>query len=302
MSELLIKKIQELKIKRKAVILVHNYQLPEVQDIADFLGDSLELSRKASNTDAEVIVFCGVHFMAETASILNPNKVVLMPDLNSGCPMANMINKQLLLDLKKKHPYAVVVAYVNTTAEVKAESDICCTSANAIKVVQSIDSNKEIIFIPDKYLGQFVIQNTGRKMILWDGYCPTHAKILPEEVIKLKKLHPVAKVIVHPECTPQVIVLADEVVSTSGMIHFAKETDSKEIIIGTEIGIIYRLQKENPDKKFYPVSEFAICPNMKLNTLEKVLWTLEDMNNEVRVPKEIQSRAIQPINRMLSVV
>jgi len=297
----LIKKILELKKERKAVILVHNYQPPEVQDIADFLGDSLELSRKAAQTDAEIIVFCGVHFMAETASILCPDKKVLMPDISAGCPMANMVDVISLRKMKEKHPSALVLSYVNTTAEVKAESDICCTSANAIKVVQSLDSDIEIIFVPDKYLGQYVISQTGRKMILWDGYCPVHAKILVDDILKQKREHPDAEVIVHPECTPDVIKLADKVLSTNGMCRYAKETRNKELIVGTEVGIIYRLQKENPDKKFYPASELAICPNMKLGSLEKVLWVLEDIKNEVKVPKEIQLKAIQPVNKMLSI-
>jgi len=301
MSELLVKKIEELKRKRKAIILVHNYQPPEVQDIADFLGDSLELSRKAAQTDAEVIVFCGVHFMAETASILSPNKIVLMPDINAGCPMANMIDSTKLRNLKEEYPDAIVVSYVNTTAEVKAESDICCTSANAIKVVQSLDSTQEIIFIPDKYLGQYITSQTGRKMVYWDGYCPVHVKILAEDIVRQKKKYPHAEVMVHPECTPEVIKLADKILSTSGMCRYAKESKAKEIIVGTETSLIYRLQKENPDKKFYPASELAICPNMKLSSLEKVLWILEDMRNEVKVPNEIRARAIQSVNKMLSI-
>jgi quinolinate synthase len=297
----LVKKIRELKEKRKAIILVHNYQPSEVQDIADYLGDSLELSRKAAQTDAEVIVFCGVHFMAETASILCPDKIVLMPDINAGCPMANMIDSIKLRSLKEKYPDAFVLSYVNTSAEVKAGSDICCTSANAIKVVQSLDKNKEIIFVPDKYLGKYVTSQTGRKMILWDGYCPVHVKILVEDILKQKKKYPQAEIIVHPECTPEVIELADKVLSTGGMCRYAKGIESREIIVGTEIGLIYRLQKENPNKKFYPASELAICPNMKLGSLEKVLWALEDMKNEVKVPDEIQVKAIQSVNKMLSI-
>lgn len=297
----LVEKILKLKEKRKAIILVHNYQPPEVQDIADFLGDSLELSRKAAQTDAEVIVFCGVHFMAETASILCPDKTVLMPDINAGCPMANMVDSIKLRGLKEKHPSALVLSYVNTTAEVKAESDICCTSANAIKVVQSLDSGQEILFVPDKYLGQYVTNQTGRKMIYWDGYCPVHLKILPEHILNLKKKYPQAEVMTHPECTMEVIKLADKVLSTSGMCRYAKESKAKEIIVGTEMGLIYRLQKENPDKKFYPASELAICPNMKLGGLEKILWTLEDIKNEVKVPKEIQTKAILSVNKMLSI-
>lgn len=297
----LVEKISKLKKKRKAIILVHNYQPPEVQDIADFLGDSLELSRKAVQTDAKIIVFCGVHFMAETASILCPDKKVIMPDITAGCPMANMIDAIQLKKFKTQHPEAIVVTYVNTTAEVKAESDICCTSANAVKVVQSLDKDKEIIFIPDKYLGQYVTRQTRRKMIYWDGYCPVHVKILAEDILKQKRRYPDAEVMVHPECTPDVINLADRVLSTSGMCRYAKEANASQIIVGTEVGIIYRLQKESPEKKFYPASELAICPNMKLGSLEKVLWALEELKNEVKVSQEIRIRALQSIKRMLSI-
>jgi quinolinate synthase len=294
----IVQKISGLKKQKKAVILVHNYQPPEVQDIADFLGDSLGLSQKAAETDAKVIVFCGVHFMAETASILCPDKVVLIPDISAGCPMADMIDAESLRELKKQHPDAVVVAYVNTTAEVKAESDICCTSANAVKIVSSLPE-KKIIFIPDKYLGQYVASQTGREMIFWEGYCPVHVKILADDIKRVKKEHPEAEVIVHPECTPEVIAMADKVFSTSGMCNYARETRSKEIIIGTEVGIIYRLQKENPDKKFYPASEGAICENMKKNSLEKVLWSLEEMKYEVKVEEKIRQKAKKAIDKML---
>lgn len=294
----IIDRINKLKKERNAVILVHNYQPGEVQDIADFLGDSLDLSRKAAQTKADVIVFCGVHFMAETASILSPDKTVLLPDITAGCPMANMIDAQKLRVLKSSHPDAVVVAYVNTTAEVKAESDICCTSANAVKIVNAVKSRK-IIFVPDKYLGQYVQNQTDKEMIMWEGYCPTHAKILPEYVLKAKKLHPNAEVMVHPECTPEVIKLADKVLSTSGMCHWAKETKSREIIVGTETGIIYRLKKENPDKQFYPVTKLAVCPNMKKNTLHKVLASLQEMKHIIKVEGQIANRARKSIEKML---
>ncbi len=294
----IVKKIKDLKERRKAVILVHNYQPPEIQDIADFLGDSLGLSQKAAQTDAEVIVFCGVHFMAETASILSPKKVVLVPEITAGCPMANMINAEKLRKLKGEHPGAVVVAYVNTTAEVKAESDVCCTSANAVKIVNSLDT-KKIIFIPDKYLGQYVASQTGKEIIFWEGYCPIHIKILADDVGKAKREHLEAEVIVHPECTPDVIALADKVLSTSGMCNYAQKTKSKEMIIGTEIGIIYRLQKENKDKKFYPVSKHAVCENMKKNSLEKVLWSLEEMKYEVKVEEKTRRKAKRAIDKML---
>ncbi|UCD86138.1 MAG: quinolinate synthase NadA [Deltaproteobacteria bacterium] len=294
----LVEDILRLKKERKAVILVHNYQPPEVQDIADYLGDSLGLSQKATQTDAEVIVFCGVHFMAETAYILCPDKTVLIPDVAAGCPMADMIDAERLRFLKEEHPDAPVVAYVNTTAEVKAESDICCTSANAVKIIDSLDANK-IIFIPDKYLGYYVASKTDKEIILWEGYCPVHIKILADDILKAKKQHPEAEIVVHPECTPDVIALADKVLSTTGMCNHAKETKSKEIIIGTEVGIIHRLRKENPDKKFYAASELAVCPNMKLNNLEKVFWALEDMKYKVRVQEKIREKAREAIDQML---
>ncbi|MBA7478675.1 Quinolinate synthase A [subsurface metagenome] len=296
----LVEKILSLKKKRNAVILVHNYQLGEVQDIADFMGDSLGLSQNAARTDAEVIVFCGVHFMAETASILCPDKVVLLPDMNAGCPMADMITAEGLRKKKGEFPDATVVCYVNSTAEVKAESDVCCTSANAVKVVESVDA-QEILFIPDQYLGHYISTKTDKKIILWPGFCPTHVRILPEHITRMRKEYPQARVVVHPECRPDVIALADEVFSTGGMCRFARETDVREIIIGTEIGILHRLRKENPGKKFIPLTEQAICPNMKLITLEKVLWSLEEMAPEVKVPEEIRIRAKAAVDKMLKV-
>jgi len=294
-------RILTLKKQRNAVILVHNYQRGEVQDIADFVGDSLELSQKAAETDAGVIVFCGVHFMAETASIICPDKVVLLPDLHAGCPMADMITADKLRQRKRELPDAAVICYVNSTAEVKAESDICCTSANAIKVVESVDAT-EILFVPDQYLGHYISTKTTKKMVLWPGFCHTHIRILPEDITRRKKEYPQAKAIVHPECRPEVIALADEVLSTGGMCRFARETEVKEIIVGTEIGIIYRLRKENPGKKFIPASEQAICPNMKLITLEKILWSLEDMAFEVKVPEAIRLKAKGAVDKMLAVV
>lgn len=295
-------KIKELKKKRNAVILAHNYQLPEVQDVADFTGDSLELSRIAAKTDASVIVFCGVHFMAETASILSPGKKVIMPDINAGCPMANMITAQDLRGLKKQHPRAVVVGYVNTSAEVKAELDFCCTSTNAAAVVNALKEKEEIIFVPDKYLADFVSRQTGRELISWNGYCPTHVKILPEDIRREKKFHPFAKVMVHPECLPQVASLADAVLSTSQMVKFASQTQAREIIVGTEVGLIYRLKKDNPAKEFYPASERAVCPNMKRTTQEKVLWSLEELKEEVRVSDAIRLSAKKAIDRMLEII
>ena len=307
------KKINELKKKRNAIILVHNYQLPEVQDVADFRGDSLELSRMAAKTDAKVLVFCGVHFMAETASILCPQKLVIMPDVFAGCPMANMITADQLKKLKKEHPKAVVVGYVNTSAQVKAELDICCTSTNAVAVVNAIikdsaaggsalGAREEIIFVPDKYLADYVAKQTRRKLISWNGFCPTHVKILPEDIKREKKFHPFAKVMVHPECLPQVVAMADAVLSTSKMCKFAKETEAKEFIVGTEVGLIYRLKQDNPTKEFYPASERTVCPNMKRTTQEKILWALEELKEEVRVPDEIRTRAKKAIDRMLQIV
>jgi quinolinate synthase len=295
-------KIKELKKKRNAIILVHNYQLPEVQDVADFRGDSLELSRIASKTEAKVIVFCGVHFMAETASILCPEKKVIMPDINAGCPMANMLTAADLRKLKKEHPKATVVGYVNTSAEVKAELDFCCTSTNAVAVVNALKDKEEIIFVPDKYLADFVSKKTARMLIAWNGYCPTHVKILPEDIKREKKFHPKAKVMVHPECLPQVVALADVALSTSQMVKFAKETEAKELIVGTEVGLIYRLKEDNPTKEFYPASERAVCPNMKRTTQEKILWALEELREEVKVPDEIRLRARRAIDRMLEII
>lgn len=301
MQETLVSKIQELKEKRNAVILSHNYQIGEVQDIADFKGDSLGLSIEASKTKAKVIIFCGVHFMAETAAIVNPKKTVLMPDVTAGCPMADMITAKQLRDMKKKHPKAPVVAYVNTTAEVKAESDICCTSANAGKIIESLEAD-EIIFIPDKYLGHYHARTSKKKFHFWDGYCPIHVKILSEHIKNLKAEHPSAKVMVHPECLPDVIDLADAVRSTSGMVKYAKETDAKEFIVGTEVGLVYRLQKENPGKIFYPATKLAVCPNMKKTNLEKILWSLEDMKERIVVPEDIRVKAKRAIDKMLAIV
>lgn len=295
-------KIQRLKKRRNAVILAHNYQLPEVQDVADYRGDSLELSRIAAKTDARIIVFCGVHFMAETASILCPDKKVIVPDINAGCPMARMLTVEDLRKMKKEHPRAIVIGYVNTSAEVKAELDVCCTSTNAVSVVNAFKDKEEVIFVPDKYLADYVSKRTGRKLVSWNGFCPTHVKILPEDIKREKRFHPQAKVMVHPECLPSVVALADAVLSTSQMGRFAKETDAREIIVGTEVGLIYRLKKDNPHKEFYPASEAAVCPNMKRTTQEKILWALEELKEEVRVSDEIRLRARRSIDRMLEII
>lgn len=291
-------RIKTLASERDAVILAHNYTRPEIQDIADFVGDSLELSRTASRLSSKVIVFCGVHFMAETAYILSPDKTVLIPDPYAGCPMADMITGEQLRNLKKEHPNAKVVCYVNSSAEVKGESDVCCTSANAVDIVNRLDSS-EIIFVPDKYLGTYVSKMTGKKLILWQGYCPIHAMIKAEDIIRMKQEHPRAKVVVHPECPPEVTDLADAVRSTSGMLRYVKEVDAQEFIIGTESGIIYRMEKENPGKRFFPVRRDTICINMKKITLEKVLNSLEKNEYKVTVPEDIRIRALKSIERML---
>jgi len=296
----LLEKITDLKQKRNAVFLVHNYQLGEVQDIADFTGDSLELSQQAARTDAEVIVFCGVRFMAETASIICPDRTVLLPDLHAGCPMADMINAQRLRDKKKEYPGATVVCYVNSSAAVKAESDICCTSANAVRIVEKLHDAKDIIFVPDQYLGSYVASQTGRDLILWPGFCPTHTRIQAQDILRQRAEHPQAKVLVHPECRSEVTALADEVLSTGGMIRFARESEAQEIIIGTEIGIIHRLRKENPGKKFIPASEQAVCPRMKLITLETVLWSLENMTYQIKVPDRTRLKAKAAVDKMLA--
>jgi len=293
-------KILGLKHKRKAVILAHNYQRGEVQDIADYVGDSLGLSQSAARTEAEVIVFCGVRFMAETASILCPDKTVLLPDPHAGCPMANMITAKELIKKKEELSGATVVCYINSSAEVKAESHICCTSANAVKVIESLDA-KEILFVPDQYLGHYISTQTDKKMTLWPGFCPTHLKIRAEDISIRKLEYPQAKVLVHPECIPEVIALADEVLSTGGMCRFARQTEAKEIIVGTEMGLIHRLSKENPGKEFIPASERAACPNMKLITLEKILWSLEDLAPQVAVPEGTRLRAKAAVDKMLEI-
>jgi quinolinate synthase len=302
MSNLLIEKISKLRTERNAVILAHNYQAGEVQDVADFTGDSLALSVKAAKTDADVIVFCGVKFMAETAAILSPGKTVLLPDKNAGCPLADMITAGQLRELKQKHPGALVVCYVNSSAEVKAESDYCCTSANAAEIVESLPQNAEIIFVPDQHLGRFVMEKTGRKMILWPGYCITHAAITEDDIKKARKTHPDAIVMAHPECNEPVKAISDQILSTGQMLKFAKQSDVKIFIVATETGILHTLKKENPDKDFFAVSNRAVCPNMKRITLEKVLWSLEDMHYKITVPEEIRTRAKNALDRMVAVL
>ena len=291
------KRIEQLKKERNAVIIAHNYQIDEVQDVADFLGDSLQLSQEAAKLEEEVIVFCGVHFMAETAAILSPDKTILMPDLSAGCPMADMITASELRDWKKQYPGRKVVSYVNTSAEVKAESDICCTSSNAVQVVEAVEGD-EILFAPDKNLAAYVARFTKKKIIPWDGYCYVHNNIRLMHVREKKEQLPEAELWVHPECRPEVIDIADKVLSTGKMIKEARITTKADILIGTEAGIIYRMSKENPDKNFHPVKDFAHCSNMKKIDLSKVLASLEDMKYKVEVPLEISQRAKGAIEKM----
>jgi len=302
MSEQLIDKILKLKKDRSAVILAHNYQPPEIQDIADFTGDSLGLSLQASQTDADVIVFCGVKFMAETAAILSPDKTVLLPDENAGCPMADMITADQLRRLKSEHPGALVVCYVNSTADVKAESDYCCTSANAVELVESLSKDKKIIFIPDQHLGRFVADKTKRNLILWPGYCTSHVVITDDDITDAKKKYPDALVLVHPECSEPVTALADRILSTGGMLKFVKGSSAKRFIIGTEIGIIHALKKENPEAEFIAASQRAVCPNMKKITLEKLLWSLEDLKFKITVPQDIRIKAKKALDRMIEIL
>lgn len=304
--------IKRLKADKNAVIIAHNYQVPEVQDIADFIGDSLALSHKAAETDADVIVFCGVHFMAETASIISPEKKVLIPDLEAGCSLADTINADQLRKWKEEYPGAVVVSYVNTTAEVKAESDYCCTSANAVNVVKSIPEDKEILFLPDMFLAAYVARKTGRKIQIWPGECHVHAGIRPKDMVEIRDKHPDAEMIIHPECgcTTSLMCYADDttngdngikILSTGGMIKRALESDSDKFIIGTETGLLYRLRKENPGKEFIPVKEDAVCEFMKMITLEKVLESLRNEVYEVKVPEDTAIKAKKAIDRMLEI-
>ncbi|MFO7557597.1 MAG: quinolinate synthase NadA [Desulfobacterales bacterium] len=292
-------KIRKLAKKRNAIILSHNYQPPEIQDIADLCGDSLELSIKAAQTDAEVIVFCGVHFMAETAAILSPDKTVLIPRRDAGCPMADMITPEALRKKMETLPPMPVVTYVNSTAAVKALSTICCTSANAIEVVESLDS-EEVLMIPDRNLGKWAALHTKKKVHLWDGCCPFHDSLRPEDVQLVKTAHPEAIFMAHPECRPEVLEMADVVVSTSGMIKFAESSDGLSFIVGTEVGLIYPLEQARPDKKFYPASPKVTCADMKKITLHDVADSLEFMKEKVTVPEDIRVMALQAVQRMVT--
>jgi len=307
--------ITKLKKEKNAIILAHNYQIPQVQDIADFTGDSLALSQAAGDTDAEIIVFCGVHFMAETASIISPDKKVLIPDANAGCSLADTIDARQLVEWKKEHPDAVVVSYVNTSAEVKAETDYCCTSSNAVQVVEAVPEDKEILFLPDMFLGAYVAKVTGRKIHIWPGECHVHAGIKSDDIYEIKENHPDAEMIIHPECGCTTNLIYENLntnspngngapfkfLSTGGMLKYAKESESKEFIIATETGMLHRLQLDNPDKVFYPARENAVCKYMKMITLDKVLRSLEEEIVEVKVPRDIALKAQQSIDRMLEI-
>jgi len=290
--------IASLKRERDAVILAHNYQRPEVQDIADFAGDSLELARKARRSDARVVVFCGVHFMAETAALLSPEKIILLPDENAGCPMADMADASAVLEMKGEHPGAVVICYVNSTAAVKAVSDACCTSSNAANIVARVPRDREIIFVPDRYLGAQVMKVSRREMHLWPGYCPVHNKLSADLISRGKEIHPGAVVMVHPECVEEVCDAADQVLSTGGMCSFAAGSDAAEFIVGTEPGLLHRLRKENPSKRFIPMLEEAVCPDMKLCTLEKIRDALDRLSPIIVVDESTAKRAAVSVMRM----
>jgi len=296
----ILERIDQLKKKHNAVILAHNYQIEEVQDVADYVGDSFELSLIATDVDASLIVFCGVHFMAESAAILSPNKTVLLPDLNAGCPLADMIDVDQLKEFKKQYPGAVVATYINSTAAVKAESDICITSANAVKVVNSL-SEEQVLFVPDGNLAHFVAQRTTKTIIPWSGYCNTHHRVTAEDVEQARALYPKAVLLVHPECRPEVVALADAALGTGGMIRYAQETSVKDIIIGTEMGMIHRLKKECPTKNFILLTPKLICPNMKYTNLGNILSSLENREHIITVPPEIRDRAVLALERMLAV-
>jgi quinolinate synthase len=297
----IVAEIKRLTKERNAVILAHTYQIGAVQDIADVVGDSLALSQEAARSTADVIVFCGVHFMAETAAILAPKKTVLLPDLEAGCSLAATADAAQVRAWKAHHPNAVVVAYVNTTAAVKAESDYCCTSSNAVRVVEAIPAEKEILFLPDMFLGQFVREKTGRKIHLWPGSCHVHYAIKDEDIETQKRAHPGVELMVHPECgcLSSALKHADFIASTSGMVRHAKESKKTTFLVATETGILHTLKKENPAKTFIPVARAAQCEFMKKITVEKVLWSLQSLTHRITVPPEIAARARQAIDRMV---
>lgn len=295
----LIDDINRIKKEKNAVILVHNYQRPEIYEVADFMGDSLGLSKEAARTEADIIVFCGVMFMAETAKTLSPEKTVLIPNMQAGCPMADMATVEQVREMRRRYPKAVVVSYVNTSADVKAESDICCTSANAVEVVNSLNE-EEVIFVPDKNLGSYVQSKSDKKIHLWDGFCHVHDTITEEFVLEAKKNHPGARIIAHPECNPDVLKHADYICSTSGMAKFAKEDSAREFIILTESGMLEALKREVPEKIFYSCGN--VCTDMEKIDLESVKESLTKMKYEVGVPEEIRAKARKAIDRMLEIL
>lgn len=301
MGETLTDFIQRRKRELDAVILAHYYQRREIQEIADFVGDSLQLAQEAARVTAKVIFFCGVSFMAESAKILNPDKLVILPEPSAGCPMADMITAEALREWKENHPGSKVVCYVNSSAAVKAESDICCTSSNAIKVIESIPGEYHILFVPDQNLGRFAAKKTGRAITCWEGYCPTHHHVTAQEVASMKQAHPEAVVIVHPECQPDVIEQADEALSTGGMLKYVAQSPAPSFIIGTEEGLMYQLKKNFPDKKFYLAHEKLVCPNMKATTLEKLAVAMEELEPAVEVDEDIRQRAYATLDAMLKI-
>ena len=292
--------IKKLKKEKDAVILAHNYQIEDIQDIADFVGDSYDLSKKAASSQADVIVFCGVHFMAETASILSPQKIVILPEKTAGCPLADTIEAEDVREIRTRHPEAAVVCYVNSSAAVKAECDACCTSSNAVKVVNSLP-HKEVIFVPDKNLANYVSLNTIKEIIPWKGYCNTHHRVTIEDLWKVRELYPDTPILVHPECRPEVVEEADFVGGTTAIMNFVKNSCHKKFIIGTEMGMLYPLQKQNPDKEFFLLSQKLICPNMKKISLEQVYHSLKNLEPQIKVPPGIAAKALKAVNKMLEV-
>lgn len=293
--------IQNRKRELNAVILAHYYQRPEIQEVADFVGDSLQLAIQAAKTEAEVIVFCGVKFMAESAKILNPGKLVILPEPGAGCPMADMATAEKLREMKARMPGVIVVCYVNSSAEVKAESDICCTSSNAVKVVESFPPDGRILFVPDQNLGDYVARKTGRDIVLWEGYCPIHHQVSLHELLEAKEQHPEAVVIVHPECQPEVTAAADYALSTGGMLEVVGQIPAREFIIGTEEGLLYQLRKRYPDRQFYLVRNEFVCPDMKLTTVDKLVISLSTLKPRIEVPEDIRVRAHQALERMIQI-
>lgn len=293
-------RIEQLKKEKNAIVLAHYYQRDEIQEVADFRGDSFLLAQKAAETDAEVIVFCGVHFMGESAKILAPDKTVIIPDERAGCPMADMVNVEGLRALKKQHPNAKVVTYINSSAEIKAETDICCTSSNAVKVIQSIDA-EEIIWVPDKNLGDYVSKYTDKKLIIWEGYCNTHDMLTVKDVEEMRAQYPNAQFVVHPECRPEVVKLADFVGSTTAILEYCKKSECQEFIVGTEDGTGYQLRLDSPHKKFHFATKFLVCPNMKVNNLKKVVRCMETMHPQIYVPPHVAEQARLSLERMLQV-